>query len=88
MRCLKKIIQTVLIEGKSWEQEMNKFLRNYRTTPHGTTGKSPSFCFFGRELKTRLPELIEPSKTLPNIRETDENNKKKFKDYADRRKRA
>ena len=49
MASLKKIMQTAHIEGKPWQQELNKFLRNYRATPHCTTGVSPAEALFNRK---------------------------------------
>ena len=42
MRSINKLVKTARIEGKSWTQELFKFLHNYRDTPHPTT---TSFCF-------------------------------------------
>ena len=36
-----------------------RFLFNYRTTPHTTTGHSPAELMFGRKLRTRL-DLLKP----------------------------
>ena len=40
---------------KNWKQEMQRFLRNYRSTPHTTAGKAPAhvFCilFFVQEFR-------------------------------------
>ena len=53
---LKKAIQITRQEGKNWKQEMQKFLRAYRATPHSTTHCAPAELMFnGRRYKTRLP---------------------------------
>ena len=39
---------------------IDKFLFNYRSTPHSTTGQSPAQLMFGRKLRTRL-DLLWPS---------------------------
>ena len=44
-------------------EELNKFLLPYRTTPHSSTGATPAFLMFGRELKTKLPQL-RPNKSV------------------------
>lgn len=36
------------------------FLLSYRSTPHSSTGRSPSYLFLHRELRTRL-DLLRPS---------------------------
>ena len=60
---LKKTIQSAQIEGKVWRQEMYKFLRNYRATPHSTTGISPAQALYGRNIRIKLPEV--PDNTPP-----------------------
>ena len=50
MKLLNKAIKTATVEGKSWRQELYKFLRNYRATPHVTTGKSPAELLFGTNI--------------------------------------
>ena len=41
MRTLGKAIRTATVERRSWKQDLHKFLRQYRATPHLTTGVSP-----------------------------------------------
>ncbi|XP_020298173.1 uncharacterized protein K02A2.6-like [Pseudomyrmex gracilis] len=38
----------------SLQENLNKFLRQYRQAPHATTGQSPVRLFLGRSLRTRL----------------------------------
>ena len=47
-----------ITEG-SLESRLARFLLNYRTTPHSSTGLSPSELMFGRRLRTRL-DLLKP----------------------------
>jgi len=54
---LEKRVQTAVVEGKNWKQELYKFLRQYRATPHTTTNVSPSEALNGRKLKITLPEV-------------------------------
>ena len=49
MKNLKKVWHIALQENKNPQQEMNKFLRQYRATPHCTTGKAPAVILFGRK---------------------------------------
>ncbi|KAK3740154.1 hypothetical protein QZH41_003822 [Actinostola sp. cb2023] len=62
MRNLKKICTTARIEHKNWQQELNKFLRNYRATPHSSTGVPPYTALYGRPMRTKLPEIPTQSK--------------------------
>ena len=85
MRTVKKSIKAALNKGRSWKQELFKFLLDYRTTPHCTTGAPPATILFGRTIKNRLPHLITPIAEDSNIRERDTEAKRKIKQYADRK---
>jgi hypothetical protein len=54
---LEKCIRTAHIERKNGKQEMYRFLRQYRATPHSSTGISPSEALNQRKLKTELPQI-------------------------------
>ena len=82
MRTVKKSIKAALNKGRSWKQELFKFLLDYRTTPHCTTGAPPAIILFGRTIKNRLPHLITPIAEDSNIRERDTEAKRKIKQYA------
>ena len=88
-RTLLKVLKIAQVEGKRWKDELNKFLLAYRTTPHCTTGMTPASLMFGRELKTKLPEL-RPNKSVldENIRDLDWNHKLSSKFYADKHRNA
>ena len=88
-RTLLKVLKIAQVEGKRWKDELNKFLLAYRTTPHSTTGMTPASLMFGRELKTKLPEL-RPNKSVldENIRDLDWNHKLSSKFYADKQRNA
>ena len=85
-------IRTAHTDGKNWKQEMYKFLRQYRATPHSTTDISPSEALNQRKLKITLPELalvkhgqqqIKPQSAQSKITKTDADKKLKMKIYAD-----
>ena len=42
MRSMKKIVKNSKVSGSDWRQEANRFLRNYRATPHSATKMAPS----------------------------------------------
>ena len=63
------------MKRKTGDNNLIKFLRNYRTTPHSTTGTSPAELLFGRRLNNKLPD----------VHRYDTSQKMKMKEYADRR---
>ena len=57
MKPLGKVIKTSMLEGKNWRQELQRFLLNYRSTPHATTKIPPCELLFNRKVQGILPEL-------------------------------
>ena len=92
MRTLKKAVQTAQMESGSWKQELHRFLRHYRATPHSTTGQSPSELLYGRKLRTELPSVTSNTKkvtfTDDRLRGRDERMKRYMKELADARNHA
>ena len=88
MRTLGKAIRTGHVQKLDWQKELNKFLRNYRSTPHQTTHACPCELLMGRQIKTKLPELPPQHPTYNHISSKDLHAKQKMKEYADRRNRA
>ncbi len=82
MRNLKKVYRTAKAENRSWKQAMYAYLRNYRSTPHSTTGVSPASLLFKHTFRTRLPELA-PTPTNPDLVAKDSNMKECMKTNAD-----
>ena len=83
MKVINKIWHISKIEGKNPKQEINKFLRQYRATPHySTTGKSSSSLMFNFSCRTRLLELKQPA-LQHDIRQQNEKAKRQQKMYKD-----
>ncbi|XP_028406808.1 uncharacterized protein K02A2.6-like [Dendronephthya gigantea] len=57
MQPLGKALRTAKAEGRPWRQELNRFLLQYRTTPHSTTKVPPSELIFNRVVKGKLPMI-------------------------------
>lgn len=87
-----KSIRAAHVENRNWKQEMHKFLRQYRNTPHSTTKFTPFRLLFGRDPKTKLPEIDNKKEKETNIsqqaKQNDKQAKDKAKNYADTRNKA
>ena len=57
MQGLRKVLQTAKIQNRPWRQEFSRFLLQYRTTPHSSTGVPPSELLFNRKIRGTLPVL-------------------------------
>ncbi|UYV71739.1 hypothetical protein LAZ67_9000200, partial [Cordylochernes scorpioides] len=55
---LKKQFNSSSEEGKDWKEDLSRILMSYRTTPNRSTGKTPAFILFSREIKTKLSSLV------------------------------
>ena len=94
MKPLTKAIRSAHAEGKPWTKHMYKFLLNYRTTPHSTTGFAPSELLFNRKVGNKLPQFASVAMTtnIPHntekVKENDSRGKWKMKVYADEQGKA
>ena len=89
-RSLLKCLQIAHLEKKNWRSELISWLTAYRSTPQVTTGATPFSLMFGREMRSKLPELRRETVDVSReaTRDTDWSNKLKGKDYADEQRRA
>lgn len=88
---LMKSIRTAHEEGKQWKQEMYKFLRQFRATPHPSTKFTPFRLLFARDPRTKLPEIDKHStqkKIDHQAKLNDQLAKDRMKQYADNRNKA
>jgi transposase InsO family protein len=86
MKTINKVIQTATLENTPVMKALTQFLRNYRATPHSTTGKSPATLLLGRDIKTCLPEVERTDSVLDeDVRKRDTTQKAKMKRHADNR---
>ena len=87
MQPLGKTLRTAKAENRPWQQELNRFLLQYRTTPHSTTGVPPAELLFNRTVEGKLP-ILQKRNILNRHREARQNeaSKKEYhKRYADSR---
>ena len=53
----------VRVEDRNWQQEIHKFLRNYRATPHSSTPCALATLLLNREMRIKLPDVRDFQKT-------------------------
>ena len=54
MQPLGKALKTARVENRPWQQELNRFLLQYRTAPHSSTQVPPAELLFNRTVKGKL----------------------------------
>ena len=74
-----KELKTAKIEGRVWQQEINRFLLQYRTTRHTTTKVPPPELLFNRVVNGKLPTLLK--ETVKNRHKEARNNEQHCKEY-------
>ena len=86
-----KVIRAAKVSKTNWKQEMYQFLRQYRSTPHVSTGFTPYRLMFQREPKTKMPQVFEQTaekKIEERVRQNDEKAKFQANQYGDSRNNA
>ncbi|KAK3084370.1 hypothetical protein FSP39_012381 [Pinctada imbricata] len=87
-RSIMKRVRIAHAQGRDWKSDLDDYLIMYRSTAHTVTGVSPSKLLFGREMRTKLPNLWEFSIDDVEVRDRDRERKEKSKVYADQRRNA
>ena len=92
-RSLLKAMRAAHALKKNWRTELNKYLLEYRSTAHTTTGKSPAEMLYDRNISTKLPDIgklgeVDDSASLQQTRDRDAEKKQVAADYADKRRQA
>ena len=49
-RTLLKVLKVAQVEGKRWQDELQKLLLAYRSMPQASMGTTPAFLMFRREI--------------------------------------
>lgn len=86
MRTIGKVCKCAQVEGKPWKRELYRFLRNYRATPHTSTGLPPATVLNGVPLKMKLPQ-VHAEEMDETLRQKDWAAKNKMKEYAEARRK-
>ena len=81
VKALNKCIKAAKVEEKNWREKLQAILRNYRTTPHATTGVGPVVLFLRRPVRNRLPQASHIDPEI--VRQRDFSQKLKIKVHAD-----
>ncbi|XP_055523032.1 uncharacterized protein K02A2.6-like [Wyeomyia smithii] len=68
-RSLLKRLQISHALGRNWKDDLMDYLMMYYTSPHSTTGKTPTEMAFGRTIRSKIPSLGD-IETLPVNDET------------------
>ena len=87
MQPLGKAIQTAHVENKVWQQELYRFLLQYRSTPRSTTQVPPAEILFNHTVRGKLP-ILHPCKVINKHKQAqtkDIERREYNKQYADRR---
>ena len=87
---LMKALRAASAQQRDWRQELQNFLRIYRCTPHTTTNYTPFRLLFGRDPRTKFPELTQSSTDIieATVRIRDQQAKEKMKVNADKKNSA
>ena len=80
---LMKTIRAAKIQGRNWRQELYKFLRNYRMTPHASTKSAPANLMLAYTMRFKFPQTKYERDGHDMIKQHDREAKLKMKRYAD-----
>ncbi|XP_013167322.1 PREDICTED: uncharacterized protein K02A2.6-like [Papilio xuthus] len=77
-------------EKQEMREALYEYLMMYNSTPHSVTGKTPSELFFKRMNRDKIPMMkdIYEMDNDTEVRDRDEMQKEKGKEYGDRKRRA
>lgn len=89
-RSILKRLKISQIQKSDWKDDLLKYLTMYNSTPHNTTGKTPSELFYNRVFRDKLPSLIhfEHEEDISDTRDRDMEKKEQGKLYGDRKRKA
>lgn len=89
-RSILKRLKISQIQKSDWKDDLLQYLMMYNSTPHSTTGKTPSELFFNRGFRDKLPSLvqIDDREEISERRDRDREKKEQAKLNEDRKRKA
>lgn len=87
-RSLLKRLSICQSEKGNWQEDLQKYLLMYRSTPHSITLKSPAELMFNRNIRDKLPSIETDVGADSELRDRDAEMKWKGKEYADRKRHS
>lgn len=74
----------------NWQEDLEQYLLMYRSTAHSTTLKTPAEMMFGRNIRDKLPSIVQKKEVGGDDENYDHDTlmKSKGKEYADRKRHA
>ncbi|XP_043471652.1 uncharacterized protein K02A2.6-like [Leptopilina heterotoma] len=89
-RDILKRLKISQIQKSDWKDDLLTYLMMYNSTPHATTGRTPSELFYRRQFRDKLPSLIniENKETDQEVRDRDIQKKLYGKINEDRKRKA
>lgn len=84
-----KFIRCSHSSGRNWKDSIHEYMLMKNTSVNSTTGKSPSDLFFNREIRNRVPSIVQTYEGCDDeVRDRDREMKYKGKIAADTSRRA
>ncbi|XP_055681707.1 uncharacterized protein K02A2.6-like [Lutzomyia longipalpis] len=89
-RSLLKRIRISHSLDRNWKRDLHDYLVMYYTTPHSTTGKTPTELLYGKTIRSKIPSLgdIATAPPVSDYRDRDQLLKEKGKACEDEKRRA
>lgn len=89
-RDILKRLKISQLQKSDWRDDLLQYLMMYNSTPHSSTGKSPSELFYGRQFRDKLPSALafNNSDVDSSISDRDKEKKWKGKINEDRKRKA
>lgn len=77
-------------QKSDWKEDLLRYLMMYNSTPHSTTGRSPSELFFNRQFRDKIPSVVDVESRHIDLEVYDKDKamKEKGKINEDRKRKA